>query len=583
MRKIAKITSIITLLATMASLALPVAAADLAVSLKIAAANVGPWAVSAVAQEADGWIIESHKVDRDLLAWTERNDARQERRLQVFDGVQVRTLATLPVAEWNQNDQYFVEPVSGDYDAADGLVVWTQSDGQDREIWSYDGDKIARVSDNSYDDRHPVTSRGRVAWTSQPGTVYNLMVKDSRGRTRLDSWQVMNYAFSGDNLYWIAKRGDNNWFSVLADNSRDTVAVLGIADDRPMRKYFFTDGLGSAAWEFSTKRWDYDRRSTYVSVKGAAAVTAIERYVPPMVTRLEDAAGPEILMSVTDLQYQKFTVNVSLIRTDGSEAHTSYLLRSGLPHKSLFLGNRVLRQVAPDAHSPLVLTDRGQGGLDYVSLDAVLLNQFEADGETAAGALVAGGLVTRLDGKTYQIPAVLQARSLAVHDGAIAWLEGQAGHSALKVAFRTVLVRAASGTSYASGYLAKAPGIPSVYLMTNDGQRYVIATEGQLFGWYRDFSSVRTISKSLLAAAPLAGKVLYRPGQKLVKGASSPRVYAVGEKGSLHWIKDESVATQFYGANWNRRVVVMPDHEFAEYAIGAPVDSLGQYGLAMAQ
>ncbi|MEY4723113.1 MAG: hypothetical protein RLZZ324_626, partial [Candidatus Parcubacteria bacterium] len=243
-------------------------------------ATQGDWTVSTLARNTADWKIESYKLDKGLVAWTELNTAGTKRRLYAFDSVTTKLLAEMPSTEWSGDTSGFVEAVKGDYDVADGTVAWEMNDGHDREIYSWNGDAVTKVSDNSYDDRHPVVGQGRIAWTSQPSAsgAYNLMVKDANGVKRLASWQVSNYAFSGKTLFWLNKNYGENWFRVFRNDGFYTTAV-GQGDDRPMAKYFITDDKGSAAWEYSTKNWSYDKRIIYVSTLGAQAFQLLQRDV----------------------------------------------------------------------------------------------------------------------------------------------------------------------------------------------------------------------------------------------------------------------------------------------------------------
>jgi hypothetical protein len=43
-------------------------------------------------------------------------------------------------------------------------VVWSGSDGHDREIFLYDGDSITQITDNERDDLSPKVSGSNVVW-----------------------------------------------------------------------------------------------------------------------------------------------------------------------------------------------------------------------------------------------------------------------------------------------------------------------------------------------------------------------------------------------------------------------------------
>lgn len=131
----------------------------------------------------------------------------------------------------------------------------------------------------------------------------------------------------------------------------------------------------------------------------------------------------------------------------------------------------------------------------------------------------------------------------------------------------------ASAATLNPGDLVKASG-PAVYYYAADGKRYVFPNEKTYFSWYNDFSSVKTITDAELAAILIGGNVTIRPGTKLVKITTDPKVYAVtGRCAMLHWIETEALAKQLYGDNWAQRVVDVPDSFFVNYSIGSSVNS----------
>jgi hypothetical protein len=73
----------------------------------------------------------------------------------------------------------------------------------------------------------------------------------------------------------------------------------------------------------------------------------------------------------------------------------------------------------------------------------------------------------------------------------------------------------ASAASLSAGDLIKASG-PAVYYYATDAKRYVFPNEKTYFAWYNDFSGVKTITDTELAAIAIGGNVTVRPGTKLV-------------------------------------------------------------------
>jgi hypothetical protein len=132
---------------------------------------------------------------------------------------------------------------------------------------------------------------------------------------------------------------------------------------------------------------------------------------------------------------------------------------------------------------------------------------------------------------------------------------------------------AASAATIVAGDLVKSPTASDVYYYAADGKRYVFPNEKTYKSWYADFSTVKTISGAELAALPLGANVTIRPGTKLVKITTDPKVYAVAPNGTLRWIETEAIAIALYGSNWAQRVVDVPDGYFVNYTVGASVSS----------
>ncbi|MDP2709138.1 MAG: hypothetical protein Q8O93_03770 [bacterium] len=141
----------------------------------------------------------------------------------------------------------------------------------------------------------------------------------------------------------------------------------------------------------------------------------------------------------------------------------------------------------------------------------------------------------------------------------------------------SVVVAPESQAVASAGDLIKMDGLSSVYFLAADGKRYVFPNESTYFSWYSDFSGVVTISQSELESLPLGANVTVRPGTKLVKITTNPKVYVVTSGGSLVAVPDEATAAALYGANWNQRIIDVPDAFFTNYSISTSVVSATAY------
>lgn len=119
--------------------------------------------------------------------------------------------------------------------------------------------------------------------------------------------------------------------------------------------------------------------------------------------------------------------------------------------------------------------------------------------------------------------------------------------------------------------LIKSSASTAVYYCGTDHKRYVFPNDKAYFTWYEDFSEVREVSVGELASIPLGGNVTYRPGVKLIKITTDPKVYAVDRGGILRWVASSEVARELYGDDWIELVDDVSDAFFINYTIGAPI------------
>ena len=120
-----------------------------------------------------------------------------------------------------------------------------------------------------------------------------------------------------------------------------------------------------------------------------------------------------------------------------------------------------------------------------------------------------------------------------------------------------------------------APGHPctAVYYYGTDGKRHAFPNAGVYRTWFPDFSGVLEVSDIFLANIPLGKNVQYRPGVRMVKFTTDPKVYAVSRRGILRWVTSESIASTIYGPYWNQMIDDLPDTLYTSYTFGADIGS----------
>jgi len=129
------------------------------------------------------------------------------------------------------------------------------------------------------------------------------------------------------------------------------------------------------------------------------------------------------------------------------------------------------------------------------------------------------------------------------------------------------------------GALLKSDG-PAVFYYSLAADRYVFPNEKTYRSWYPEGYScpvIHDITTYELASIPIGGNICYKPGVRLLKITTDPRVYAVSQACTLRWIQNESLISQIYGPNWKDLVDDVPDAFFGNYTIGQPIAAPGDY------
>lgn len=121
------------------------------------------------------------------------------------------------------------------------------------------------------------------------------------------------------------------------------------------------------------------------------------------------------------------------------------------------------------------------------------------------------------------------------------------------------------------GSRVKTAASKAVYYCGADGKRYVFPNDKTYYTWFANFNGVTTLTDEQLAALPLGGNVTYRPGVKMVKIQSDPKVYAVDRGGTLRWVQTPEIAAAMYGADWAKKVEDVSDAFFINYKVGEPI------------
>lgn len=121
----------------------------------------------------------------------------------------------------------------------------------------------------------------------------------------------------------------------------------------------------------------------------------------------------------------------------------------------------------------------------------------------------------------------------------------------------------------------------AVYYIGADGRRHAFPNASVYFTWYANFSAVKIISAADLASVPLGKNVRYKPGVRMIKFATSNKVYAISLGGALHWVTSEEIAKALYGDNWNTMIDDVSDIFYTSYFVSTDINAATEYDAAI--
>lgn len=127
--------------------------------------------------------------------------------------------------------------------------------------------------------------------------------------------------------------------------------------------------------------------------------------------------------------------------------------------------------------------------------------------------------------------------------------------------------------------LVKSSDASAVYYIGADGKRHAFPNDKAFFTWYCDFTGVQTVSADKIAQIPLGSNVTYRPGYRMVKFATDPKVYLVTLGGVLRHVATEEVARSLFGSFWNTYIDDVSDAFYVNYTFGSAISDAKDMNL----
>lgn len=117
----------------------------------------------------------------------------------------------------------------------------------------------------------------------------------------------------------------------------------------------------------------------------------------------------------------------------------------------------------------------------------------------------------------------------------------------------------------------------AVYYVGSDAKRHAFPNSRVFYTWYLNFNDVRAVDAERLGQYALGPNITYRPGARMVKFTTDPKVYAVARGGVLRWVKTEALATAYYGSDWNKKIDDISDVFYSNYSFGPDISVESEY------
>lgn len=125
--------------------------------------------------------------------------------------------------------------------------------------------------------------------------------------------------------------------------------------------------------------------------------------------------------------------------------------------------------------------------------------------------------------------------------------------------------------------LFKFKGTKVVYYVAGDAVAYPFPNEQVFLSWYPSFAKVKTYDRKDVLNTLSKTYVTIKPGARVVKFGSDPKLYAVTKGARLNWITNEKTVVELYGSSWRSYYVNLPASTISQYSISDRIEKSNQY------
>jgi hypothetical protein len=119
-----------------------------------------------------------------------------------------------------------------------------------------------------------------------------------------------------------------------------------------------------------------------------------------------------------------------------------------------------------------------------------------------------------------------------------------------------------------------------IYYYAADGKRYVFPDLSVYKSWFGDYPADKIAFESVesMYNSTLGGNVTLRPGS-LLQSPTLLETFIVVKNGLIRPVADEKLLVKYYGEDWQKFIIKLPDYYFSQYTLGKPIKAADDFPI----
>ncbi len=130
------------------------------------------------------------------------------------------------------------------------------------------------------------------------------------------------------------------------------------------------------------------------------------------------------------------------------------------------------------------------------------------------------------------------------------------------------------------GTVFKIKTAPQVYYVAENKIAYGIPDEATFFSWFPSFNKIQIYPKGTIGNTVSKSILTIKPGARVVKFGTDPRLYTISKGARVRWIRDEETLRQLFGNNWESYLATLNAKRKSDYILGTDIKKTADFDRA---